>query len=47
MAGEAKGKRKVFYTIGGMGLKPDKGVMNVGSGPFTKKSRGLRARIIK
>lgn len=45
MASEAKGKRKVFFTIGGMGLKPDKGVRNVSAGAYTKKSRGLKALI--
>ena len=46
MAAEgAKGKRKVFFTIGGKGDKLDSG-QKVGSGPFTKGSRGLKAKIV-
>jgi hypothetical protein len=43
MAGDAKGKRKVFFTVGGRGLKPDVDVRNVSGGRFTKKVRKHKA----
>lgn len=43
MAGDAKGKRKVFFTVGGRGLKPDVDVRNVSAGKFTKKIRKHKA----
>lgn len=43
MASDAKGKRKVFFTIGGRGLKPDVDVKNVSGGRFTKKVRKMKA----
>jgi hypothetical protein len=43
MASDAKGKRKVFFTIGGRGLKPDVDVRNVSGGRFTKKVRKMKA----
>lgn len=43
MAGDAKGKRKVFFTVGGRGLKPDIDVRNVSGGRFTKKVRKHKA----
>jgi hypothetical protein len=43
MANDAKGKRKVFFTIGGRGLKPDVDVRNVSGGSFTKKVRKHKA----
>jgi len=45
MASEKKTRRKIFYTIGGMGLTPDKNVKTVSGGVFTKKSRGLKSKI--
>lgn len=43
MAGDAKGKRKVYFTTGGRGLKPDVDVRNVSGGRFTKKVRKHKA----
>ncbi len=43
MASDAKGKRKVYFTIGGRGLKPDMDVRNVSGGRFNKKIRKHKA----
>ena len=43
MANDAKGKRKVYFTVGGRGLKPDVEVRNVSGGSFTKKVRKHKA----
>lgn len=43
MASDAKGKRKVFFTVGGRGLKPDIDVRQVSGGAFTKKVRKIKA----
>lgn len=43
MASDAKGKRKVYFTTGGRGLKPDIDVRNVSGGRFTKKVRKHKA----
>jgi hypothetical protein len=43
MANDAKGKRKVFFTVGGRGLKPDVEVRNVSGGRFSKKVRKHKA----
>jgi hypothetical protein len=43
MANDAKGKRKVYFTVGGRGLKPDLDVRNVSGGRFNKKVRKHKA----
>jgi hypothetical protein len=43
MANDAKGKRKVYFTVGGRGLKPDLDVRNVSGGMFNKKIRKHKA----
>ena len=43
MASDAKGKRKVYFTVGGRGLKPDVDVRNVSGGRFSKKVRKHKA----
>jgi hypothetical protein len=43
MASDAKGKRKVYFTVGGRGLKPDIDVRNVSGGRFSKKVRKHKA----
>ena len=43
MANDAKGKRKVYFTVGGRGLKPDLDVRNVSGGSFSKKVRKHKA----
>jgi hypothetical protein len=43
MANDAKGKRKVYFTVGGRGLKPDLDVRNVSGGRFSKKVRKHKA----
>jgi len=43
MAIDAKGKRKVYFTVGGRGLKPDVDVRNVSGGRFSKKVRKHKA----
>jgi len=45
MAGEKKGKRKIFFTVDGKGDKLDGG-RKVSSGKFNKRTRGLKARVI-
>ena len=35
---------KVFYTIGGQGMKPDKYIKMVSPGRFTKGSRNAKPR---
>lgn len=45
MAESRKTKRKIFFTIGGRGLKPDVEVHQVSGGAFTKKVRKMKARI--
>ena len=43
MANDAKGKRKVYFIVGGRGLKPDIDVRNVSGGRFNKKVRKHKA----
>lgn len=38
-----KQKRKIYFTTGGRGLKPDIEVRNVSGGKFTKKVRKHKA----
>lgn len=47
MAGEKKAIRKIYFTIGGRGLAPDVDFRKVGGGAFTKRTRGLKSKIIK
>lgn len=44
MAESRKTKRKIFFTVGGRGLKPDVDVHQVSGGMFTKKVRKHKAR---
>jgi hypothetical protein len=37
-----KQKRKVWYALGGMGIKPDQRIRSISPGPFTKGSRGAK-----
>ena len=41
-----KQKRKVFFTIGD-DLQPSHKMIKVGGGKFTKRTRGLKAKINK
>lgn len=34
---------KIFFTVGGMGLKPDRNIKNVAPGNFSKGSTGRKA----
>ena len=45
MAENRKTKRKIYFTTGGRGLKPDIEVKIVSGGKFTKKVRKHKARI--
>ena len=47
MAMTGKPVRKVYFTVGGMGLKPDKDFKIVSPGNFSKSKRGTKASISK
>ena len=47
MSHTGKPVRKIFFVVGGMGLKPDKDFRIVDAGPFTKASRKMKATSCK